>query len=343
MPGCPLGIGRQASVETIFRECIMNSCSQPRACAAPPIVAASLAWGALLVLSTLTSSTASACACGCGLFDVGTSSMYASHAGGMGFLEYDYMDQNRNWSGSASAPAANNADKRIRTRFNTAGAQYFFNRAWGVSIEVPYWQRDFRTTDDTGNVVDYSHGAMGDVRLKAVYTGFSADMSSGLTLGLKLANGETNYANFDPDTAIGTGSTDLLLGGYHLGRLSADNRWAFFLQGQLDAPVAHRSNYRPGAEGVVVIGSYYEGWQLTSALKLAPLVQLRAVYRLPDGGPDGRAGDSGYTRVLASPGIELAAGNLRANLDVAVPLLTNARGNQLMAAQLWKLNVGYHF
>ena len=72
---------------------------------------------------------------------------------------------------------------------------------------------------------------MGDIRIKGAYTGFSADMSTGLTFGVKLANGDSSYPNFDADTQIGSGSTDLLLGGYHLGRLSADNRWTYFLQG----------------------------------------------------------------------------------------------------------------
>ena len=169
---------------------------------------------ALTLLTLLTPGTASACACGCGIFDVGTSSMYASHAGAMAFLEYDYMDQNRNWSGTSSGPVDNNEDKRIRTRFYTVGGQYVFNRSWGISIEVPYWQRDFQTTDASGAVVEFAHGAAGDMRIKGTYTGFSADMSTGLTFGLKLANGETDYAHFDPDTSIGTGSTDLLLGAY---------------------------------------------------------------------------------------------------------------------------------
>ncbi|MBV8343012.1 MAG: hypothetical protein JO173_11605, partial [Gammaproteobacteria bacterium] len=58
-----------------------------------------------------------ACACGCGVFDVGTSSMFPSHVGGMVFVEQDYMDQDQNWSGTTSAPAGDNSDKRIRTRF----------------------------------------------------------------------------------------------------------------------------------------------------------------------------------------------------------------------------------
>ena len=285
-----------------------------------------------------------ACACGCGIFDVGTSSMYASHAGGMVFAEFDYLDQSHNRSATSSAPAANNEDKAIRSSFHTLGGQYQFNRSWGVSIEVPYWHRYFQTTDaDSGAIVSATHGAMGDIRIKGAYTGLSADMSTGLTFGLKLANGDTRYPNFDPDTQIGSGSTDVLLGGYHLGRLTADNRWSYFLQGQWDQPVAHQDNYRPGAEGVVAAGAYYEGWTSVSGLKLSPVAQLRAVYRRPDGGVDALTADTGYTRALVSPGVEIAKGNARVYADVAVPLYTNARGNQLFANEMWKLNASYRF
>ncbi len=285
-----------------------------------------------------------ACACGCGVFDVGTSSMFAGHAGGMAFVEYDYLDQSHNRSGTSGAPAANNEDKAIRTRFLTVGGQYQFNRSWGLTVEMPYWDRYFQTTDaDTGQIAAYRHGAMGDIRIKGTYTGFSADMSSGVTLGAKLANGDSNYANFDPDTQIGSGSTDALLGAYHLGRLTADNRWSYFVQGQWDQPVAHQDNYRPGAEGVAVLGLYFEGWSTHAALKFSPIAQLRAVYRRPDGGADALAADTGYSRLLVSPGLELAQGNVRVYADVALPLYTNARGNQLFANEMWKLNASYHF
>jgi hypothetical protein len=285
-----------------------------------------------------------ACACGCGIFDVGTSAMYASHAGGMVSLEYDYMDQSHNRSGTSSASAADNADKAIRTSFWTLGGRYQFNRAWGLSVDVPYWHRYFQTTDeDTGQIVDFRHGAAGDIRLRGTYTGFSADMSTGLTFGVKLANGETDYPGFDADTQIGSGSTDVLLGAYHLGRLSADNEWAYFIQAQWDQPVAHKDNYRPGAEGVAVAGAYYEGWSFASGWKLAPVGQVRAIYRRQDGGPDGLPDETGYSRILVSPGLELDAGKFRLYADVALPLYTNVRGNQLVANELWKLNLSYHF
>ena len=285
-----------------------------------------------------------ACACGCGIFDVGTSSMYASHAGGMAFLEYDYLDQSHNRSGTSSAPAADNEDKAIRSTFMTVGGQYQFSRSWGLTIEVPYWHRYFQTADeDTGAVADYTHGAMGDIRIKGAYTGFSADMSTGLTFGAKLANGDTSYPNFDADTQIGSGSTDLLLGGYHLGRLGADNRWTYFLQGQWDQPVWHHDNYRPGAEGVAAAGVYFEGWSTHAAWKFSPVGQLRAVYRRPDGGVDGHPQGTGYSRLLISPGVEVAQGSMRVYADVALPLYTNARGNQLFANEMWKLNASFYF
>ena len=285
-----------------------------------------------------------ACACGCGIFDVGTSSMYANHAGGMVFAEFDYLDQSHNRSGTSGAPADNNEDKEIRTSFWTLGGQYQFNRSWGLTVEVPYWHRYFQTSDeDTGEIVNSTHGAVGDIRIKASYTGFSADMSTGLTLGVKLANGDTGFADFDADTQIGSGSTDALIGAYHLGRLTRDQHWGYFLQGQWDQPLAHKANYRPGAEGVVAFGMYYEGSSMQPELKIVPMLQLRAVYRRPDGGIESMPDDSGYSRLLVSPGVEVARGSFSVYADVALPLYTYARGNQLFANEMWKLHVSHHF
>jgi hypothetical protein len=92
-----------------------------------------------------------ACACGCGVFEVGTASLFPRSGGGTFWLEYDFMDQYLNWHATQIASAANNGDKVLRTHFMTAGAQYMFNRNWGAMIEVPYWVRYFKTTNDAGN------------------------------------------------------------------------------------------------------------------------------------------------------------------------------------------------
>ncbi len=297
---------------------------------------------ALVLLLGLAPVATLACGCGCGLFDVGTASMFPQHSGAMPFIEYDYIDQNKNWSGTSQAPPENNDDKHIRTSFMNAGLQYQFNRSWGASVEIPYWDRYFKTVDeDSGDLVDYTHGAIGDIRIKGYYTGFSPDMSTGLTFGVKLANGETDYPGFDPDTSIGSGSTDLLLGGYHQGNLSSDGQWRYFLQAQWDEPVSHKSNFRPGDEVVATAGAYYEGWQVSQAVKIAPVLQINGTYRGHDGGPDGHPEDSGYTRLLVNPGVQLDVSKMSVFVDVGLPLITNVSGNQLVSSQFWRVNVSY--
>src|SRR5580658_9046343 len=86
-------------------------------------------------------SAAWGCACGCGVFDVATQSMLPQGQGGVLFAEYEYMDQNMNWSGGRPAPASHNGDSDIRTDFTTLGVQYMFNDTWGTQVELPY---DFR-------------------------------------------------------------------------------------------------------------------------------------------------------------------------------------------------------
>jgi hypothetical protein len=194
--------------------------------------------GAACSFLSLLPQQAFACACGCGVFDVGGSSMMPSGQGGTVYLEYDYVNQDRNWNGSSRAPLTDNEDKQVRTSFYVAGLQYMFNRNWGVEVQVPYTDRHFTTTDeDSGNIVSFDHSDFGDIRITGIYSGFSSDMSTGLLFGVKLPNGDYGFHGFDRDTAIGTGSTDALLGFYHQGRLTRDNLYGWFVHGIWDQPV----------------------------------------------------------------------------------------------------------
>ena len=115
---------------------------------------------AIVFLAGAVPATSFACACGCGVFDVGTASMSPTQKGAMTFVEYDYLDQDQNWSGTSRAASANNTDKRIRTDFMTVGAGYQFSRSWGLSIEVPDWKRSFETADDAGSIGEFTHAAL---------------------------------------------------------------------------------------------------------------------------------------------------------------------------------------
>jgi hypothetical protein len=318
------------------------STSRAHLTSARGIVTVLLAAIALSVLASLQTTPAHACACGCGVFEVGTASMFPTQRGGMASLEYDFMNQNGNWSGTSSAPAADNADQQIRTSFVTASAQYMFTRAWGVGVEVPYWDRLFRTTDDSGDIVAFTHGALGDVRVRGTFAGFSADLSTGVTAGLKLPTGDYKYANFDRDTEIGTGSTDFLLGAYHIGPLTADRKWTWFVDGQWDQPFTYSGEYHPGSEVDLTAAISHAGYHSGSVI-VAPLLAVIGATRTRDSGADSNPGDSGYDRVLVAPGLDASLAGMRATLTVDVPLYEKVNGNQLVAPALFKLVVGHAF
>jgi hypothetical protein len=301
-----------------------------------------------LLAGVLVPGAAWACACGCGVFDVATSSMFPEGAGGMAFLNYDYQDQNQNWSGNSSAPASNNGDKEIETDFLTLGLQYMFDRSWGVQAELPYWVRTFHTDvnypNPPANVVGRTWNGLGDIRLKAIYTGFSEDLSSGLTFGLKLPTGSDNrFADVvDRDSQISSGSTDVLLGGFFRHQLTHDNSFSWFAQGELDVPVLKQGDYRPGLEADAAAGIYYNDLSF-GRVHVTPVAQVIGSWRGRDNGIAADPEDSGYQRILLSPGIEFHIHPVKVYADVEVPVYQNFTGNQLAAPVLFKLSVSYMF
>ena len=305
---------------------------------------AALKTGCGLLAAALAPSVGWACACGCGVFDVGTSSMFPGGEGGMAFLQYDYQDQNRNWSGTSQAPAANNDDKEIRTDFVTAGLQYMFNSSWGLQVQVPFDYRYFKTKDDMGNIVSTSWGSLGDIRVEGIYTGFMADLSAGVTFGVKLPTGNDNYnpAIVDRDTQIGTGSTDILLGGFYRGNLTKDQWWDWFAQLQLDVPMLIQDDYRPGIELDAAAGIDYKKFSL-GRVRISPVAQVIFSERTSDSGAAADSSNSGYQRIMLSPGIEFHIHPVKIYADAEFPVYQNFTGNQLAAPVLFKVSLSFMF
>ncbi|HUD45196.1 MAG TPA: hypothetical protein VMR33_00115 [Candidatus Baltobacteraceae bacterium] len=310
-----------------------------------------------LVAAALAPRACWACACGCGVFDVATESMLPQGPGGVLFAEYDYMDQNMNWSGGKPAPASHNGDSDIRTDFTTLGMQYMFDRSWGAQVELPY---DFRhyTANFGGGSTSWS--TIGDVRLEGIYTGFFPDMSAGVTFGLKLPTGNDNHdlpGILDRDTELGTGSTDILLGGFYrhtLNRITPGLYW--FAQAQLDVPVLTQGGYRPGVELDASLGLYYQSLSI-GKVKITPVAQVIPSYRSKDTGSWASGGvndpginpsdptevDSGYHRMLLSPGIEFDIHPVMIYADAEFDDLQWSKGNQLVSPILYKVVVSYSF
>jgi hypothetical protein len=308
-----------------------------------------------LVLIGLTPALALACACGCGVFEVGTASLFPQGAGGQVWLQWEYMDQYINWHATQPASGFYNNDKYIRTNFMEAGFQYMFNRSWGLMVEVPYWVRDYKGayTGNNDNIQWHDNNSIGDIRLQAMYTGLSEDMSTGLLMGVKVPTGDYSFPYFDRDTQIGSGSTDLLMGAYKLGTFPQkiwsvpltyrDRPFHWFVQVNYDLPLWEQDQYTPGREVDGAVGTFYDFGNVGVLNELAPMFTMLASDRTRDTGANADPSDSGYTRFLAAPGGEIRIGAIRAYADIEFPVFQNERGYQLTAPWATKLILSYSF
>ena len=344
-------------------------------------VAACLAFVAMLLLSSLTmvgltTTQALACACGCSVFDVGGLDLpQEQDHGGRVFFEFWGSNQTQNYVGSSRAPAALNVDKNLNTQWYNVGFSYNFNRDWGVMVRIPTANRTLTT--DTGafaGVTSFNPKDLGDIEIMGTYTGFFKDMSTGIIFGVKLPTGTFTAPGLDRDNQIGTGSTDLLLGAFHRGLLTGDNAWQYFGQLMLRRPFLYQAAADPqgffdGNPGVVQ--SYLPGYQIDGAAgivynnlyhvlgldKITPVGQVIVSTRSHDTGTGSDPYNSGFDRVMLSPGVELTkvvdeANNrvvkLYADVEVPIYYRANAANNagtegQLLAPYQIKVVASYNF
>jgi hypothetical protein len=329
-----------------------------------------------VALLSFTTTAALACACGCSVFDVGgLDTPQEQDHGGRVFFEFWSGDQTENWVGSSRAPAALNSDKQINTQWYNVGFSYNFNRDWGVMVRIPTVNRTLTTdTGDYAGVVPFNSKDIGDIEIMGMYTGFSKDMSTGVIFGIKLPTGTFTAPGLDRDTQIGSGSTDLLLGAFHRGLLTGDNVWQYFSQIMLRQPFLYQAAADPqgffdGNPGVVQ--TYFPGRQVDAAGgivynnlyhvlgldKITPLAQVILSHRDADSGTGSDPYNSGFDRVMLSPGVEFTkvvdeANNrvvkLYADIEVPVYYRANAAENagtegQLVAPYLIKVVASYNF
>ena len=263
-----------------------------------------------------------ACACGCGIFDVGDDALMPNNAnsGFAVWFRLAYMDQNQNWEGARSAPAADNGDKHINTTFYFVGAQYVINRDWTVMAQLPVFDRALTTTDDgtvfgpAGTVYTGHDFNLGDLEMMATYTGLSKDMSTGIGFGVKAPTGDWHGPNgplggpeFDRDSLPGTGSTDLIVDAYHVGSLNAANTLGYFVQAKYQFAVATQDQYRPGNELDTAVGVTYDLGSFGPLTKVAPVFQVLNSYRAHDFGDERRSAELGRRARPRRPG-RLGAG-----------------------------------
>lgn len=328
--------------------------------------------GLILAISSFAAATdALACAaCGGTLSKDWETQGISGNQGFVADISYDYLNQNqqRYGKGAASPALINkqlNAGQEVEayTRTQAATASLIYNEdVWGVSAQIPYVQRTHGTYGNTAplgsSYSTSSDSGIGDIRVIGRYTGLSEERTTGIIVGIKLPTGNTG-ANFKAGTSagqpldaglqIGTGSTDIILGGYTTGAIE---HYGWFLQGTVQHAVATKQamgnlDYRPGDAYTLNAGIRYAGF----GTKVSPMLQLNIIRRQADTGaftvpldPVTGVPVSGGTLAYLAPGVSVRMGGGTSVYGfVQLPIYQNVNSLQLTPKYTVTLGVRQSF
>ncbi|MEW5835875.1 MAG: hypothetical protein AB1832_12485 [Pseudomonadota bacterium] len=305
---------------------------------------------AFVALAALPGIAAACSTCGCSLNSDWASQGYATSRGLHLSLREDYFDQSRLVSGSdrvaigsLTLPSEQEVQRRTINRNTLLGLDYSFNRAWGLSVQLPWFSRDHQTWPEGETTLSSSHGqGIGDIRVVARYQGFSPDAGLGVQFGVKLATG-TFKQRFDAGTAAGelldrglqrgTGTTDALVGIYKFGYLT--DAIGYFGQAMAEVAMNARDGFRPGNSLNVNLGLRY-----LDAGIVTPQVQLNLHGEQRESGALADRANSGATLAYLSPGLGVKLGRrVDAFVFLQVPVHEHVNGLQLEPGRLWSAGV----
>ncbi len=286
-------------------------------------------------------SSALACAaCGCMLSKDWQIQGMGSSPGFTIGLSYDYVDQSQMRIGSGKAsgfalPNAQEIEMRTRTSFTTLVGDYQ-GSGWGVNAQLPYVDRYHSTYPQGSTALDSSNSSsLGDARILGRYTGFSKDGSNGIFLGAKLPTGPTsvNFASGSPlDASLqpGTGSTDILFGGFHQGNINR-LKLGWFIQGIVQHAISTRNDYRPGDAFNINVGIRYAKF----GERIAPMLQFNFIRRISDSGANATPLITGGDLAYLAPGVSLRLGDgTSAYAFIQIPVYQYVQGLQLTPTKI---------
>ncbi len=307
--------------------------------------------GLFSILPLTLSMPAMACSsCGCTLNSDWTTQGYSTGEGVRFDIRFDYFKQNdyRHGTSSVSRNDVNASGNEVQdTTINrnlTLGLDYGINPDWAVNVQLPVYSRSHGTYGANYPVLDdtSSSRGIGDLRVTARYQGLTADHSSGLTFGLKLPTGSTDDtfasgAALDRGLQLGTGTTDLLLGGYHFGSINRD--WDYFAQATFQFALNSHDKFRPGNGLNASAGVRYMGFE-----SFMPQLQLNARAEKRESGANADVANSGATLVYISPGATVPINkNVQAFGFVQVPIYQRVTGYQIEPEVLLSAGLRYSF
>lgn len=297
-----------------------------------------------------------ACAsCGCTLSTDWDSLGYSNTTGFKVDLRYDYLSQDQLRSGNhsitaASASQISNAgnpqevESFTHNHYVTLGIDYSSNTAWGISILIPYIQRDHATLGTNSDGTSPADGAyqsntsgIGDIKVIGRYQGFSAQHNLGVLFGFKLPTGSTQQTGtstdpnnlnvptlIDRSLQLGTGTTDAIIGAYYLAAINT--QWDYFAQVTYQSALDTNNGFRPGDGINLNFGARY----LAAMTSITPQVQLNLRHVEADTGINADTISTGGNLAYISPGISLPLGKQTSLYSfVQLPIYQDVNGVQL--------------
>lgn len=299
---------------------------------------------AVLILAQLGYSSAAWASCGsafCGVNTQWDAQGLWDKPGLRADLRFEFIDQDQPRSGgdevAIGALPRHHDEVRTINRNWLLNLDYGFDTNWGVTL----------TLSQLGRAHDHIHNhhgtpipeawnftELGDARVVGRYQftqqPFQAG-SFGVKFGLKLPTGDYEVKNSDGDLAErtlqpGTGSTDLILGGYYQ-RAAVNSPLQWFAQILWQQPLNERADYRAGYQ-LSIDG----GLQYGLSENLAGLLQLNAQIKGRDSGSEAEREDSGTQTLSLSPGLSYAlTKTTRIYSFVQLPLYQYVNGIQITA------------
>jgi len=318
----------------------------------------------------LNSADVMACAsCGCTLSSDWENTQFSYTPGLKLDLRYDYINQNKLWSGSKSiSPTAasqvivngnpNEVEQYTINNYLTLGIDYSMSHDWGVNIQVPYIDRKHSTlgmgsdgfTPVPGGGQYESHTkSIGDVKVIGRYQGFTAQCSFGILYGVKLPTGSYTETGSSTDPTApgpvpidrglqpGTGTTDIILGAYYSNSIGQD--WDYFASVLYQKALDYKDQYKPGDGVNLNAGLRYAGFSV-----FAPIVQLNFREVRHDEGDNADQYNTGGTLLYFSPGITASIStHVSVYVFAQVPIYQYVEGVQLVPSFTSTVGVRYSF
>ena len=305
-------------------------------------------------LAFASSTDAFACSsCGCTLNSDWSSQGISSGEGTRFDIRFDYFKQSdyRNGTSSVSRsniPVGTEVQDTTINRNLTLGLDHSFNQDWAINLLLPIFNRSHGTYGEDGDYPDpaalitSSSKGIGDLRVTGRYQGLSADRSSGITFGLKLPTGETNDtfndgSPLDRGLQLGTGTTDLLLGGYYFGSINRD--WDYFAQATVQIALNKHNDFRPGNGLNATAGVRYMGFE-----SFIPQLQFNTRIEKRESGAEADVDNSGATLIYISPGVTVPINKtVQAFGFIQVPIYQHVNGYQIEPNVLLSTGLRFSF